>query len=83
MSRASSAAGEKSGRKESGLGSETGASPLPNVWRQWRAQRVHCTPGLGRAGYCTGDARHEARRARRCVSCFRNWSSGASRTTSM
>ena len=20
---------------------------LPNVWRQWRAQRVHCTPGLG------------------------------------
>ena len=19
-----------------------------NVWRQWRAQRVHCTPGLGR-----------------------------------
>ena len=19
----------------------------PNVWRQWRAQRVHCTPGLG------------------------------------
>jgi len=18
-----------------------------NVWRQWRAQRVHCTPGLG------------------------------------
>ncbi len=23
-------------------------APLPNVWRQWRAQRVHCTPGLGR-----------------------------------
>ena len=22
-------------------------APLPNVWRQWRAQRVHCTPGLG------------------------------------
>jgi len=22
-------------------------SVLPNVWRQWRAQRVHCTPGLG------------------------------------
>ena len=21
----------------------------PNVWRQWRAQRVHCTPGLGDA----------------------------------
>ena len=21
----------------------------PNVWRQWRAQRVHCTPGLGHA----------------------------------
>ena len=21
----------------------------PNVWRQWRAQRVHCTPGLGRS----------------------------------
>ena len=20
---------------------------VPNVWRQWRAQRVHCTPGLG------------------------------------
>ncbi len=23
----------------------------PNVWRQWRAQRVHCTPGLGRDRY--------------------------------
>ena len=22
---------------------------LHNVWRQWRAQRVHCTPGLGSA----------------------------------
>ena len=25
-------------------------APLPNVWRQWRAKRVHCTPGLGGAG---------------------------------
>ena len=23
--------------------------PGPNVWRQWRAKRVHCTPGLGRS----------------------------------
>ena len=23
------------------------AREVPNVWRQWRAQRVHCTPGLG------------------------------------
>ena len=22
----------------------------PNVWRQWRAQRVHCTLGLGTTG---------------------------------
>ena len=25
--------------------------PRPNVWRQWRAQRVHCTPGLGRSAW--------------------------------
>ena len=24
-----------------------GADVRPNVGRQWRAQRVHCTPGLG------------------------------------
>ena len=24
----------------------------PNVWRQWRAKRVHCTPGLGGASEC-------------------------------
>ena len=23
------------------------SATLPNVWRQWRAKRVHCTPGLG------------------------------------
>ena len=27
----------------------------PNVWRQWRAKRVHCTPGLG--GRRKGDDR--------------------------
>jgi len=26
---------------------EAEAPRPPNVWRQWRAQRVHCTPGLG------------------------------------
>ena len=26
----------------------------PNVWRQWRAKRVHCTPGLGWAVRETG-----------------------------
>jgi hypothetical protein len=24
---------------------------LPNVWRQRRAKRVRCTPGLGEPGY--------------------------------
>ena len=28
---------------------DDGRLTQPNVWRQWRAQRVHCTPGLGRA----------------------------------
>ena len=26
----------------------------PNVWRQWRAKRVHCTPGLGTAEWRRG-----------------------------
>ena len=33
----------------------------PNVWRQWRAKRVHCTPGLG-GGRC-GLKRFNARGA--------------------
>ena len=41
-----------------------------NVWRQWRAQRVHCTPGLGGPwfgrqrrlmGYAIGDAHRKTK----------------------
>ena len=35
--------GEEEDRYETGLH----LRKPPNVWRQWRAQRVHCTPGLG------------------------------------
>ena len=35
--------------------------PGSNVWRQWRAQRVHCTTGLGRgAGEDGGRVRRES-----------------------
>ena len=42
-----------------------------NVGRQWRAKRVHCTPGLGRgfasSGACEGA--YEASGARHCQGC--------------
>ena len=37
---ASASGTERTERKMRALGT-------PNGWRQWRAQRVHCTPGLG------------------------------------
>jgi hypothetical protein len=31
--------------------------PGSNVWRQWRAKRVHCTPGLGARVECASSFR--------------------------
>ena len=43
--------GDKRGREreccQGGVATEHGEGERrPNGWRQWRAQRVHCTPGL-------------------------------------
>ena len=36
-------------------------APLPNVWRQRRAKRVRCTPGLGTAEWKRGGLRRAGR----------------------
>ncbi len=35
------------GESDRGLAQRKHKGGPPNVWRQWRAKRVHCTPGLG------------------------------------
>ena len=72
-------AGEESERR--GLHDGEVRRERPNVWRQWRAQRVHCTPGLGSrtsGRSCRGPLARRAAKGRSTEEKYREDEGGSS-----